>query len=90
MLFARSGDDGEADPAAMDEMDEGVYSSEGVDLPNVLREAILLELSMNPTCADEPACDERTQKLIDDVNAKNRPAVDPRWAVLQELMKKPS
>ena len=88
MLFARS--DGDADSASMDEMDEGVYSNEGIDLPNVLREAILLELSMNPTCADEAACDERTKQLIDDVNEKNRPAVDPRWAVLQELMKKPS
>ena len=90
MLFSRTAEEGEADEAAMDAMDDGVYSNEGVDLPNVLREAILLELAMNPTCADEATCDERTQKLIDDVNEKNRPAVDPRWAVLEELMKKPS
>jgi uncharacterized metal-binding protein YceD (DUF177 family) len=67
-------------------LDEGVYSHEGVDLPNVLREAILLELAMNPTCEDQPSCDARTEKLIEDVNAKNRPAIDPRWAPLKDLI----
>src|SRR5688572_15407823 len=88
MLFAHAGEDEESEEPSPGEMDEGVYSSEGVDLPNVVREAILLELSMNPSCEDEAACDERTKQLIDDVNAKNRPAGDPRWAVLEELMKK--
>jgi uncharacterized metal-binding protein YceD (DUF177 family) len=91
MLFSKTGEEAEDDDAVTtEELDEGAYSNEGIDLPNVLREAILLELAMNPTCEDETACDARTKALIDDVNAKNRPAVDPRWAVLEELMKKPS
>ncbi len=71
------------------ELDEGVYADDGVDLPNVLREGLLLEIAMNPTCEDETGCDARTRALIDDVNAKNRPAGDPRWAPLAAL-KKPS
>jgi uncharacterized protein len=90
-LFSKTGEEAESEEAAtIEELDEGIYSNDGIDLPNVLREAILLELSMNPTCEDEPACDARTQQLIDDVNAKNRPAVDPRWARLEELKNKPS
>jgi uncharacterized metal-binding protein YceD (DUF177 family) len=71
--------------------EEAVYEGEAIDLPEVLRESLALELPMNPTCADTRACDTRTQKLLDDVNRPAReamgdkPAVDPRWAALAAL-----
>lgn len=84
-LFADRSAEEEKEPS-LEEMDEGVYTPEvGIDLPNVLREAILLDLAMNPTCEDVAACDQRTKDLIDEVNRANEPAVDPRWAVLQKL-----
>jgi uncharacterized metal-binding protein YceD (DUF177 family) len=89
LLFPESAQaESEEEAAASGEVDEGVYSRDGVDLPNVLREAMLLELAMNPTCEDEASCDVRTQALIDEVNAKHSPSLDPRWAALQELLKK--
>lgn len=84
-LFPDRTPDETAEPT-LEELDEGAYTPEvGVDLPNVLREAILLDLAMNPTCTDVEGCDRRTQALIDEVNRANQPAVDPRWAALQRL-----
>lgn len=65
---------------------DGSYDEAGVDLPNLLREAVLLDLSMHPTCQDEPACDKRTQALIDQANESHSLQADPRWAGLQALV----
>jgi uncharacterized metal-binding protein YceD (DUF177 family) len=66
-------------------LDEGVYDPRDLDLSETLREAILLDVSMNPTCADEPACSERTEALLREVNRSWEEASqrrDPRWAAL--------
>jgi uncharacterized protein len=87
MLFpeGRSDTPGEIGPEAPD---EGRYTGEGIDLANVLREALLLELTMNPVCDDKPACDRRTERLIDGVNTGSENGGDPRWAALRALKEK--
>ena len=73
---------------------DGVYEGDDVPLPNVAREAVALELPMNPVCEDEDACDARTAQLIENANAPARaavsdaPQVDPRLAVLEQFKPK--
>lgn len=70
-------------------LDEGSYSGNTIDLPDLVREALLLELSMNPTCADEDACTERTAALLRRANEEAEGVViDDRWAALRELRAK--
>ncbi len=72
-------------------LDEDSYDGKSLDLPSLLGEALLLELNMNPACADEEACSQRTQALLDQVN---RPAegvmeskgIDPRWSALKNIL----
>jgi uncharacterized metal-binding protein YceD (DUF177 family) len=91
---ARKRRDGELDDwsdlemPSLEQLEEGSYDQRGVDLPGIVREAILLALEMNPTCADEAACDARTAALIDEANrpfAEAEAAGDPRWAALRDL-----
>lgn len=71
------------------DLDAELYRGELVALPTVLADAFVLSLDLNPTCADEDACDVRTRALIDEAN---RPAQametepDPRWAALKDLV----
>lgn len=68
---------------------EGTYTHDRIDLPGVLEEALLLALDMNPTCAHEAGCDDRTQALLEEANRPLREAEaqpDPRWAALHQLM----
>lgn len=69
-------------------LDEGTYQDHQVDLPAMVREALLLEVSMNPSCSDEAGCAERTAKLIEAAVPKETETVDPRWAALEGLKKK--
>jgi len=74
-------------------LDEAGYVGERVDVPAVLQDAVMLSMDLNPTCADEAACDERTRALLDEANRPAREAEggpDPRWAALSELMTKES
>lgn len=82
--------DGEdpSDDAGLD----GVYEGTRLPLPSAIREFLLLELDMNPVCADEAACDVRTKALMARVNAPGDAAMeaaqtepDPRWAALRDL-----
>ena len=81
-------DDEEAlaiDPA---EPDAGTYTQNQIDLPALVREALLLEIPMNPACVDEGACAARTSQLIASVTPSDTASVDPRWAALQALKAK--
>lgn len=81
-------DDEEAlavDPA---EPDAGTYTQNQIDLPALVREALLLEIPMNPACVDEGACAARTAQLIASVTPSDTASVDPRWAALQALKAK--
>ncbi|NJK89298.1 MAG: DUF177 domain-containing protein [Myxococcales bacterium] len=86
------GEEGVEDP----DRDDGRYEREQVDLPEILRETLLLELDMNPVCDDGIGCDARTKTLLEQVNRpaqemleEARPGgVDPRWAALKDLMER--
>ncbi|MCK6550591.1 DUF177 domain-containing protein [Myxococcota bacterium] len=78
------GEDGDLDPSAG--ADEGAYTGNAIDLPGILREALLLELSMSPMCEDQEACTGRTDALLRDANkAAEGVIVDDRWAALRKL-----
>ncbi|MGF1509221.1 MAG: DUF177 domain-containing protein [Myxococcota bacterium] len=70
---------------------EETYDGETIPLPDILREALTLELPMNPMCEDEGACDARTHALLERVNRPaeeamaRTPGADPRWAALAHL-----
>ncbi len=74
-------------------LDESSYVGDVIDLPGVIREALLLGLSMHPTCADEPTCDARTAALLAEVNAPAEALAptgpDPRWEALRHLVVTP-
>ncbi len=82
--------DEDEDAEALDpsEADGGTYTQNQIDLPAIVREAILLEIPMNPACADEAACAGRTSVLIASVTPSDEGAVDPRWAALEALKAK--
>jgi DUF177 domain-containing protein len=91
-LFARA-DVSPRGPAERDEglgltqheLDEGTYEKNEIDLPSLVREALLLEIAMNPACEDEDACSSRTSAMLE---AANRPAsvvIDDRWAALRRM-----
>lgn len=67
------------------ELDEGTYEHNAIDLPSLVREAILLEVAMNPTCADEAGCTTRTERLLADANEAAARAVPDRWAALRGI-----
>lgn len=73
---------------------DGTYEGESVPVPELLREGLALELPMTPVCEDEPACDARTQVMLDAVNKPGEeamaqePEIDPRWEKLAALKKK--
>ncbi len=75
------------DDEALNEPDEHPIEGEEIDLVPVLREDVLLEMPMNPSCetpgstATEPCAD------LGATDAGSEP-VDPRWAPLLELKKK--
>jgi uncharacterized metal-binding protein YceD (DUF177 family) len=81
---AHDGDDDEEglSPA---EMDEGVYADNTIDLPSIIREALILEIAMNPACADETACTARTQAMLAEANRASEGAIPDRWAALRRL-----
>jgi uncharacterized protein len=56
-----------------------------IDLEQLVRDAVLLELPLAPTCASTggDACSPEPLDLDDDADADAR--VDPRWAALSEL-----
>jgi uncharacterized protein len=65
-----------------DPIEGETYPIEGheIDLEQLVRDAVLLELPLAPACADDPDCaPEAAATGPDDA------PVDPRWAVLSEL-----
>lgn len=79
--------------AADADEDLDVYEGDAIDLLPLLREDLLLELPMNPTCVEARgnACEKFDAVLAGagrSSTADAAPAVDPRWAPLLELKKK--
>lgn len=69
------------------QLDEGIYEQNTLDLPAIIREALLLEIAMNPRCEDESACSSRTRALLEDANRAAEQALeDDRWSGLRRWM----
>lgn len=81
----KKGGDDEEEGLSNAEMDEGTYSGNEVDLPSIIRESLLLEVSMNPVCEDEEACTRRTEAMLAEANRSAEGAVPDRWAALRRL-----
>jgi len=79
----------EFSPADDADEDLDCYEGDAIDLVALLREDILLELPMNPTCieAQGGAC-PRFDEVLAAPAAGPEPEVDPRWAPLLDLKKK--
>ena len=60
----------------------GAYEGEEVDLGELAREAILLELPPIPRCADNEVC----TREFDDEPKASKDAVDPRWGPIQAML----
>jgi uncharacterized protein len=77
-------DDVVVEPGDDDETDELYpYDGDNIDLAPLIREDVLLELPMNPSCRDATGaeCEEP-------LKAPPEPEVDPRWAPLLDIKKK--
>ncbi|MCB9655901.1 MAG: DUF177 domain-containing protein, partial [Deltaproteobacteria bacterium] len=75
-------------PNSAPEEETLAYDPRAIDLMAPVREALLLDVPMNPTCVDTQACDHRTKALIDAVNGpqdEQTGSEDPRWAALRKL-----
>ncbi len=77
------------------DLDEGSYRGFELDLPGIIREALLLELDMNPACEDSVCCEARVEALVAGtaLEAGEEPQkdpIDPRWAPLQKFRLKSS
>ncbi|MEM7678904.1 MAG: DUF177 domain-containing protein, partial [Myxococcota bacterium] len=71
-----------------EDLADAVYRGDKIDLPEFVREGLLLGLTTHPVCEDEAGCDERTAALIDAANQPNIESesdIDPRWAALKNL-----
>jgi|GEM_PF-4957405 len=70
-------------------LNDDVYSGQTINLPAIVREAILLELDMNTTCDDRKLCETRTLALIGQVTQEDEvEEIDPRWAALKKIQLK--
>lgn len=71
-----------------DRLAEEAYDGVRLPLPQIIQQALLIELPADPACLEEAACDARTASLIESANADARAseaAGDPRWAALRAL-----
>lgn len=80
-----AGEDGE-----LDEEDLGVatYEAKEINLINVVRDEIFLEMPMNPVCGSEPEQCANYDKIADVLAgsaADIKPKEDPRWAALKGI-----
>lgn len=67
-----------------DDLDVSFYEGDEIDLGELVREALLLELDPADECGEE-ACDDRLTTLLAAKADEVPDAVDPRWAGLAAL-----
>lgn len=76
----------ENDADADEDLD--AYEGDTIDLVALLREDILLELPMNPTCVEAQGAPCARWDQVLSASGGGTEEVDPRWAPLLELKKK--
>ena len=70
-----------------DDLDVSFYSGDEIDLGELVREALILELDPDAVCGEE-ACDERLAVLVAKYTDAHVETVDPRWAALEAMKEK--
>jgi len=67
--------------------DDFVVQNEQIDLDQVIRDAVVLSLPLQPVCQQdcEGLCITCGAKLSDDPQHAHEAAIDPRWIGLQQL-----
>jgi uncharacterized protein len=67
--------------------DDFVVENEQIDLDQVIRDAVVLSLPLQPVCQQdcEGLCVTCGAKLSDDPQHAHEAAIDPRWRWLQQL-----
>ena len=67
--------------------DDFVVQNEQIDLDQVIRDAVVLSLPLQPVCQQdcEGLCVTCGAKLSDDPQHAHEAAIDPRWSGLQQL-----
>lgn len=67
--------------------DDFVVENEQIDLDQVIRDAVVLSLPLQPVCQQdcEGLCVTCGAKLSDDPQHAHEAAIDPRWSGLQQL-----
>lgn len=83
----------DAEDAADADDDLDCYEGDTIDLVPILREDILLEMPMNPTCVESQGApcarfDQVLSAVTAAAEAEPEANIDPRWAPLLELKKK--
>lgn len=68
---------------AQDDLDVGWYRDGNLSLPDILMEAVALELPSRVLCTDEEACEARTQALLEAASEGSRG--HPAFAALKNL-----
>ena len=66
-----------------DDLNTSYYEGEEIDLGELAREAILLELDPIPSCGPDEDCVPAVEITVVDPNAR---AEDPRWAPLKKML----
>jgi uncharacterized metal-binding protein YceD (DUF177 family) len=67
-----------------DDLDTSFYEGEEVDLGELVREALLLELPGAPRCGDSEECDAMDADA--DAEQPTKKKLDPRWGPLQAML----
>ena len=68
-----------------EDLDISFYEGDEIDLKDVIREAILLEVEAYPSCPD--ACPE-AERFVSTAEDNEEEFIDPRWAPLKALQRK--
>ncbi len=68
-----------------DDLDTSFYEGEEIDLGDLAREALLLELQPVPRCDDSETC-ETQYVAIEEDERPTKPKLDPRWGPLQAML----
>lgn len=87
-LLPKSGQADETEEIELneDDLDTSFYEGEEIDLGELAREAILLELEPIPRCAPDENCDTSgfVTEAVDGTTEETKE--DPRWAPLKKLL----
>ncbi|MFT6399830.1 MAG: uncharacterized metal-binding protein YceD (DUF177 family) [Bradymonadia bacterium] len=68
-----------------DDMDTSFYEGEEIDLGDLAREALLLELQPVPRCGESEDC-KTTFPTPNEDEWPTKPKLDPRWGALQAML----